>query len=73
MKHFKNINKTDRFVDRQGFRWFVSKLHRKTKEVTAWRGNFFHEHEHCAGRQIGCIEIKFRISEINRLKWESVK
>jgi hypothetical protein len=70
VKRFKDVRKTDRFTDREGFRWFVTTIHRKAKEVTAWRCNYFYEHLFIAGKQLGSIERRFRISEINRLRWE---
>jgi len=70
LKRFKDVRKSDRFTDREGHLWFVNKIHRKTKEVTAWRHTTFHEHLHFAGRLLHPLEIRFRISEINHFKWE---
>ncbi len=70
IKRFKDIRRGNRFICREGHRWCVEKKHPATKEVTAWRPNFFYEHLFIAGEQIGSMVTRFRISEINRLNWE---
>jgi hypothetical protein len=60
IKRFKTVRKGERFTTPEGEVWHVRKRHPKTKEVTAWHKT-----------PGGVIEIRFRIGEINRFKWES--